>query len=107
MGSLPRVWEKGAAETIGSSPIGITPTCVGKSAAAIRTMASTEDHSHVCGKKTRTGTASTGILGSLPRVWEKALVLQFLISASRITPTCVGKRLSIYGQNKHFVFILS
>ena len=61
----------------------------------------------MCGKKGDKRLKNASSDGSLPRVWEKAILQVGKKGNTRITPTCVGKRLSICGQNEHFEFILS
>ena len=101
------MWEKEVLNVADRGKLGITPTCVGKRRAEKFAVTINWDHSHVCGKKWRSLLISTMSIGSLPRVWEKVQLYLFDPQSDGITPTCVGKRLSIHGQNKHFEFILS
>ena len=90
-GSPPRVWGKVAAAVHVVLRLRITPTCVGKSIAQLRTGQYFEDHPHVCGEKAIRLSLCRLLLGSPPRVWGKVFAKFFQFVNPGITPTCVGK----------------
>ena len=108
IGSLPLAWEKAFVRKRYSTSARNTPTRVGKKKLLLRSLVPKLGTLPLAWEKEYWIYCSGNSFGgSLPRVWEKALIACKLSLLSRITPTCVGKRLSIHGQNKHFEFILS
>ena len=75
LGSPPRVWGKGSYPHDLTQSRRITPTCVGKSTAAVAMKRASGDHPHVCGEKNEVGRKKKKPLGSPPRVWGKDLKL--------------------------------
>ena len=91
LGSPPRVWGKGNKFTMELKGLRITPTCVGKSEGLRSCLAELRDHPHVCGEKPQEIQSGDTATESPPRVWGKAAGKIDMVSALRITPTCVGK----------------
>jgi len=68
-----------------------TPTRVGKTRRGGRSSQGRTVHPHACGENVRTTPISARHAGSPPRVWGKLVLVVVVISASRFTPTRVGK----------------
>ncbi len=95
LGSPPHVWGK-LRDKIGlPGGGGITPTCVGKAIRPLPALPLLKDHPHMCGES-RTGRGhALERMGSPPHVWGKLAKPIAPEVKTRITPTCVGKALSL------------
>ena len=92
MARTPTHVEKAATIRKKNCIIRVTPTCVGKRRPAFTGKSDKMDHSHVCGKKHTNPRLMRCVIGTLPRVWEKAWTSQNSQNHEGYTPTCVGKR---------------
>ena len=94
-GSPPHVWGK-LRDKIGlPGRGGITPTCVGKAIRPLPALPLLKDHPHMCGESTRFARFCACLSGSPPHVWGKLAKPIAPEVKTRITPTCVGKALSL------------
>ncbi|KXG91403.1 hypothetical protein HMPREF3232_00001 [Fannyhessea vaginae] len=77
------------------SSIGITPACAGKTQKLSCCSLRFEDHPRVCGKNSSLVKYTVAALGSPPRVREKRISAEAIISRTRITPACAGKTITL------------
>ena len=89
-GSSPRVWGQENSSCSMAVNIGIIPTRVGTRLFKTRKTPKPWDHPHACGDKIAVRQQNWHTLGSSPRVWGQAAVLNFFIWNMRIIPTRVG-----------------
>ena len=94
-GSPPPMWGKVGESAQNLNPLRITPTHVGKSYVLRVVQPDSEDHPHPCGEKSAATAETEGDIGSPPPMWGKVDTTQNKLTAFRITPTHVGKSLSI------------
>ena len=106
-GTLPLAWKKVHHVVFVDLDKRYTPTCVGKRIDTRYKNYWWRVYSHSRGKKFDDVAFCLCQQGILPLAWEKAFFISLAKYVERYTPTRVGKRLSIYGQNKRFVSILS
>ena len=90
-GSPPRGWGKRAGRATGSRRLRFTPTRVGKTLIPTSIPTAPPVHPHAGGENVGAVAALNAELGSPPRGWGKRSGLSLLRSASRFTPTRVGK----------------
>ena len=98
-GSPPLAWGKDYQSVGRPERRGITPTCVGKRAVSSSSVTASWDHPHLRGEKNQDRCQSTHCPGSPPLAWGKDSRRRIAERFSRITPTCVGKRLLCPGRN--------
>ena len=90
-GSPPRVREKLQQFGLHIPSNRITPACAGKTFSAAIKPICPKDHPRVCGKNMADGTVTIKALGSPPRVREKLVCCNIVLTNRRITPACAGK----------------
>jgi len=104
-GSSPHAWGKAAVRDAALSSARIIPTCVGKSSALVTTGVCIADHPHMRGEKANFRWPRGIRRGSSPHAWGKGGFFEPGKRATRIIPTCVGKRpqplLAPWGTSDH------
>ena len=102
LGSPPRVRGKAKNWRTFSISFRITPACAGKRTHIPNRVFNSKDHPRVCGEKiVRAGVRSPG-RGSPPRVRGKGCKAVAVLTLTRITPACAGKRLKKAHKIKDF-----
>ena len=69
----------------------LTPTCVGRTRITVTCKDCVPAHPHVRGEDQREGPGPTSRAGSPPRAWGGPQSQVLIVTASRLTPTCVGR----------------
>ena len=90
-GSPPRAWGGRGQVRSRHRVRGLTPTCVGRTPLPPTTPRIGAAHPHVRGEDSLMGRPRSGARGSPPRAWGGRRWLGRSASASRLTPTCVGR----------------
>ena len=93
LGSSPRVWGQGARCLNQCSNCRIIPTRVGTSPVGAITSLAGKDHPHACGDKELRRKLKPHLLGSSPRVWGQAALINRIAEVKGIIPTRVGTSL--------------
>ena len=112
-GSPPRVRGKDKRSLMMVRRLGITPACAGKRYHQNVAEFLDGDHPRVCGEKNIAIICTILSKGSPPRVRGKAGWIVEMLSESRITPACAGKRLkkarryAIFSFEQHTIPLVS
>ncbi len=99
------MWGQGARCLNQCSNCRIIPTRVGTSPVGAITSLAGKDHPHACGDKELRRKLKPHLLGSSPRVWGQAALINRIAEVKGIIPTRVGTRLMYitlsYGEKDH------
>ncbi len=87
----PRAWGRPARQALLSSTRRNTPTCVGKTSAALIVRKKRKKHPHVRGEDSRSGEDDEVVAETPPRAWGRHKIDKMISEIDRNTPTCVGK----------------
>ncbi len=89
----PRAWGRPARQALLSSTRRNTPTCVGKTSAALIVRKKRKKHPHVRGEDVVLAKDGGHTAETPPRAWGRPSALDAFTDSNGNTPTCVGKTL--------------